>query len=257
MSNPKRRPRREWKLVPAEWYQKLSDEEKEELDQEEVMAAIESLLSLAPKEQRFLYGLGAIDEFNDYFPGNNLVKPPGAWILLKKELPLLFTPPPLSIWFATPWPMKGRLEHTIHRVKIITLKGEMGVFPHEYSRIEDISKYYEFIGNDVDIKFFGGVKGVPADALFYLRSRGISKGTAISMLLGLIKASEVCWLEVSRPIVESLGMQWPDESRLATKIEDIKNEKTETQCAGVGQGKAGDNKAPKKRGHGKLDRSRR
>ena len=211
-----KRPTHEYKLVPAKWYEELSQEAKDELAQDEVMEAISSLLSLVPDEKRFQYGLGAVDEYTDHFPGTNLVEDPGSWVMIIRKLPTPYIPPPLSIWFATPWPTKGRRGHTMHRVKIITPCGEIGVWPHEYSKVRDISKYYEFIGKGMEIKFFGGVEGIPADALFYIRSRGISKSDAITLLMGLIKSPEVCWVETTKETATDLGFEWPKKSQLAT-----------------------------------------
>ena len=110
----------------------------------------------------------AMEQFQDYFPGRNKVPDGGGWILVKTPPPTEYTVPPLSIWFAEPWPMDNE-RHSTHRVKILTPKGELGLFPREYSLIEDPAKYYEFVGQGMEIHFFGNEEGVPKDALFYLR----------------------------------------------------------------------------------------
>lgn len=157
----------------------------------------------------------AADQFLDYFPGSNKVPDGGAWILVKTPPFTQFTVPPLSIWFAEPWPIEHE-RHCSHRVRIITPKGELGLFPREYSLITDPAKYYEFVGSGMEIKFFGNDEGVPKDKLFYLRSRGISKKDALCMLIAEIKAHGVMWIETNREVAEHFCREFPDESRLAT-----------------------------------------
>ena len=88
--------------------------------------------------------------------------------------------------------------HSSHRVKVMTPKGELGLFPREYSYIKEPQKYYEFIGDGMEMKFFGNEEGVPKDKLFYLRSRGISKKDALCMLIAEIKCHGVMWIEAAR-----------------------------------------------------------
>lgn len=165
--------------------------------------------------------VSALDEFHDYLPGDNEVPKDGAWILIKKSPPTEYTVPPMSIWFATPWPLTGRGNRPQpHRVKIVTPKGELGLWPREYSRITAVEKYYEFLGGGMEIKFFGSEAGVPPDKLFYLRSRGIAKKDAITLLIGSIKAHGVCWIESSREtaLVFVRENEFPDPKRLATNL---------------------------------------
>jgi hypothetical protein len=128
-----------------------------------------------------------------------------------------YTVPPFSFWFAEPWPHKNE-RHCSHRVKIITPKGELGLYPREYVIVKDIAKYYEFLGSGMEMKFFGNDDGVPKDKLFYMRSRGIAKRDAIALLIGSIKAHGVCWIETTREIAETFcrDNDFPSEERLAT-----------------------------------------
>jgi hypothetical protein len=161
------------------------------------------------------YPFAVIDEFHDYFPGEQEVPEEGAWILVKELPGMEYMVPPLSIWFATPWPQtSGR--HQLHRVKIITPKGEIGVYPHEYSKVADPGKYFEFVGDGMTVKFFGNEEGVPRDKLFYIRSRGISKKDAMLMLIGSIMAHGVMWLETDEEVCKQFGYKWPPKERLAT-----------------------------------------
>lgn len=154
-------------------------------------------------------------DYESYFPGANKVPDGGAWILVKEPPPTEYTVPPLSIWFAEPWPM-AKSRHDPNRVKIVTPKGELGLFPHEYSLISDPSIYYEFIGEGMEIHFFGNEEGVPKDALFYLRSRGIGKKDALAMLIAEIKVHGVMWIEADEEIQSHFFRTLPPKEKLAT-----------------------------------------
>ena len=39
--------------------------------------------------------------------------------------------------------------HNPNRVKVLTPRGELGLFPHEYTRIPDITQFYEFIDTNI------------------------------------------------------------------------------------------------------------
>lgn len=231
----------EWKRVPADWFNRLPPEQKAAAETAQAAALTEeerqaeqdhlsNCIAGTISDGSFESGLGRVNEFLSYFPGNNKVEEAGNWILVKESPPTHYTVPPLSIWFATPWPMDGypkrqegrrrrgdddRERHQIHRVRVLTPRGELGLFPHEYSKIDDITRYLEFIGDGMEIKFFGGVEGVPKDQLFYLRTRGIPKHEAIKMLLGNIRSPEVCWIEARPEVCAAFGLKWPHESRLA------------------------------------------
>lgn len=199
----------EWILQP------LTDERAEEERKDEVFRAVTACAGLGTAD--FAFRCKRVDEYHDYFPGDNALQEEGDWVMVKEPPQTEYTVTPFSFWFAVPWPMQGVMGHTLHRVKIKTPRGDLGLFSHEYSKIQDIGRYFEFIGEGIDIKFFGGVEGVPKDALFYLRSRGISKTDAIKMLLSLIRSQEVCWLETRRKEAEHFFRgEWPTEDRLAT-----------------------------------------
>lgn len=243
LSFPKKKPRKpkqkaedrgRWVYVPENELTPEQIEDNLEADKDEVMSKISVFGD--PN-----YPFARIDEFHDYFPGNNEVPKGGSWIMVTKDPGTRYIPPPLSIWFATAWPMfSGR--HQIHRVKILTPKGELGLFPHEYSRVENPEKYYEFIGDGMTVKFFGGAgtKGVPADALFYLRSRGVSLKDAMIMLIGSIKAHGVLWLETDENVIKTFGYEWPAEHRLATNGEvDLQTDEGRPEPTATGSGPAG------------------
>lgn len=195
---------------------------------------VESQLFAFRADMDFPARCAALKQMHDYFPGDNEVPEEGCWVLVKHPPHTEYTVPPLSMWFATPWPFqraRQKKEQMVgtrrsaqfrrpepHRVKIVTPRGDLGLFPHEYARIDDMTKYYEFINDGMKIRFFGTTEGVPEDKLFYLRSRGIGKAEAISMLLQEIKAHGVCWLEPSDEVANAFCRleDIPDKERLAT-----------------------------------------
>lgn len=188
--------------------EELAEHEARRMDE---VAAMIQPFSGSSMEMRF----AAVEEFTNYFPGTNKVSEEGDWVLVKNPPPCEFTVPPLSIWFATPWPQQGE-RHCSHRVKIVTPRGDLGLYPREYSKVTDPGKYFEFVGEGMEVKFFGNEEGVPKDQLFYLRSRGVSKKDAMTMLIGNIKAHGVLWIESTRETVAQFGMEFPDDKRNAT-----------------------------------------
>lgn len=209
MRKPKSRPEGKWVFVPTKELTPAQQEEYEEQRKNEVVQGLAMLRHLSGNP------FAALEEFRNYFPGDNQVPEGGAWVLVKESPHTEFTVPPLSIWFAEPWPMQHE-RHCSHRVKIVTPRGDLGLFPREYSLITDPQKYYEFLGEGMEIKFFGNEEGVPKDKLFYLRSRGISKKDALAMLIGEIKSHGIMWIETQKEVAMTFCRSWPDASRLAT-----------------------------------------
>lgn len=209
MRKPKSKPGGKWVFVPSK---EMSPEEKElalKEEQDEVFSMIAAHSSMSGNP------FAAVEEFHNYFPGRNQVPEGGGWVLVKDPPMTEFTVPPLSIWFAEPWPMQGE-RYCSHRVKIVTPRGDIGLFPREYSLIDRPEIYYKFVGNGMEVKFFGNEEGVPKDKLFYLRSRGISKKDALVMLVGEIKSHGILWIETQKEVAMTFCRTWPDESRLAT-----------------------------------------
>lgn len=190
--------------------------EEEKMNQVTEMLGLGSLLAPAgDARQRF----AAAESFQDYFPGRNKVPDEGGWVMVKMSPPCEYTVPPMSFWFAEPWPIVNE-RFCSHRVKIITPKGELGMFPREYALVDNPEKYYEFIGQGIDIKFFGGSSAeMPEELrakLFYIRSRGVGKSEALAMLIGSIKLHGVMWLEAAPELAACFGMEWPAQNKLAT-----------------------------------------
>lgn len=210
------RPNYGYKMVPVR-DESVSDEDVLDHSMHVVSEGVSISLSLG--DWTFEKGLAAAREFTDYFPGRNQIEVDGSWIMVTDPPATEYTVPPMSFWFAVEWPMNGIAGNRVHRVKIITPKGELGLFPREYSKIDKIEKYYEFMGQGIEPVFFGaGSGGIPSDQLFYLRSRGISKRDAIVMLMGSIKSQDVMYLLTDKSITDHFGMKWPNEDRLATVV---------------------------------------
>jgi hypothetical protein len=220
MATRKPKPRKKsgkWVFVPDE---PLTPEQQRKADEDTVWNMIGVSVYLQPDMRARFAALG---QFYDYFPDANEVPDGGAWILVKKPpLSTEYTVPPFSLWFAEPWPMESSSGQPVpKRVKILTPRGDLGLFPREYALAREPGKYYEFIGNGMSIHFFSGnvLGGVPEMPLFYLRSRGVSKADAIALLIGTIKSPGVCWMETDREVAATYVRddEWPSDDRLATR----------------------------------------
>jgi hypothetical protein len=214
MGRPRQKVGGKWVFVP--------DRERDPKEvREEQENQVATMLAIGSSLGSGRHPFAAFDQFRDYFPDDNAVPEGGSWILVKKPpLNIEYTVPPLSLWFAEPWLMEGNGHMKPFRVKVMTPRGELGLFPHEYTLIDEVEKFYEFFGQGMTVNFFGGdTAGVPEPALFYLRSRGIDKADAIKLLIGSVKAPGVLWVETDRDIAKAFvhDHEWPDEDRLATR----------------------------------------
>lgn len=196
----------------------ITPEQRSYLDNQSQDEIISAICGIIPENMDPMQcGLGRLNEFLSYFPGNNELDPEGNWIMIKESPPTEYTVPPFSLWFATPWPQAGMLDKKLHRVKVVTPKGSLGLYPFEYVKCESITPFIELIDpkDGFELKFFGNLEGAPKDALFYIRSRGISKVDAFKMLLGEIKTHGVCWIQADRKYAEIYGKEWPHDSKNA------------------------------------------
>ena len=106
--------------------------------------------------------------------------------------------------------------------QIITKQGEALLYPHEYNVVGDIYKYYESFGDGINIIWLNDKAekevGNP-EALFYIRSRGISLKEAYKMILGEIKDQNLLYLESDDEIMEMFNKQVPpkEETELLTQ----------------------------------------
>lgn len=152
--------------------------------------------------------------FEDYFP-HRKVEEQGAWIMVQKPPCTEYTVPPLSIWYAMPWDMTAASKAGIalKRVKILTPSGELGLFPHEFSVVTDISFY---VGKDHEGVFFRTMNDTPVvnyDALHYLMSRGISREEATLMIIEQMKDPTYGWFEIAPQYAAWAGKEWPTQAK--------------------------------------------
>lgn len=152
-------------------------------------------------------------EVEDFFPEDYGKKLPddGGWIILTvsvhcgrlmpDETTKHIDVPHLSVWFAVPQVAgNGAI-----KVAIQTPDGEVCVWPHEYN-LFDIGKFLEFSDEDgFNIHFLSENGAFDEQALFYLRSRGISKGEAQRMLLVNLKDPHYCYFTFADELRECFG----------------------------------------------------
>lgn len=174
---------------------------------------------------------GAQDEFENYYPQDALKAIPeeGAWIVVQKPPSCEYTVPPFSIWYATNWQMDAgeRSGVKLKRVKIITPKGDLGLFPCEYSVVDDIRTY---VGRESDGILFHTMNGdaaFPTEQLFYLQSRGVRRPDACMMLLEQMHDPTFGWFEIAPPYGAHFGKEWPRPERcpFATPLKQWREEK--------------------------------
>lgn len=154
----------------------------------------------------------------------------GGWIMLLTAVRVgkqvddrtvqTITVPHLSIWYAMPHlsnarvmlrDMAGRKRRSdrefvyLRQAVINTPDGAVHVWPHEYQKI-DINRYLEFCEDDgLFIHYLSEEARVDESALFYLRSRGISKADAQRMLLGTLTNSNYCYFTFAPEVAEIFG----------------------------------------------------
>jgi hypothetical protein len=150
----------------------------------------------------------------------------GAWILLLStvtvgrmvgETTQVISVPRLSMWFAKPHTSNARVllhdlgikrrkdrQYThLHQAVINTPDGAVHVWPHEFTKI-DIGGFLEFCDDDgLFIHYLSDEAHIDKSALFYLRSRGISKADAQRMLLGTLRNSNYCYFTLAPEIMEA------------------------------------------------------
>src|SRR5260221_632393 len=94
-----------------------------------------------------------------------------------------------------------------YRVRILTRNGPLWIWPHEYNVVDSISDYIE---NGAKINYLTSEASVPEAQLFYIRTRGISKGDALVMLIGEVKEQTFCYLTFPKEFqIEFAGVGVP------------------------------------------------
>lgn len=155
-------------------------------------------------------------EMQSYFPEDfgKDIPAEGCWILIIKPPPCAIKIKKFSIWFA----LEARDTKLHHRypirrklASILTLAGALMVEPWEYNKI-DLKKYMDFLNvrsensePDMNIRFLAEdpkLSNKMARMVFYMQSRGISRGTAYMMLIEEIRDQNFCYFEMHDAYVQ-------------------------------------------------------
>jgi hypothetical protein len=122
----------------------------------------------------------------------------GAWIIVIDPPNTEYTVEHLSCWYALPDPYHHekthrRSEFTVvrYRVRILTPKGPLWLWPHEYIVLKDATELFNAEG--VEVHYLSNHAEVDPDHLFFLRQRGIPKQQALMMLIGEVKEQNFCY----------------------------------------------------------------
>lgn len=156
------------------------------------------------------------DCFEDYYPQDYKKEIPedGAWIMVLRDPGTEYTVPPFSIWFAQNWHSNSNLAGVhVKRVKVITPMGELGLFPREYSRIDNVTSYIGREAEGILVHQLSGNPIVSNDQLHYIMSRGIPKQQAMLYLLDQIKDPTFLWIEIAPHYGNMFGKEWPSPAR--------------------------------------------
>lgn len=195
-------------IINPEW----NDSEEAQAEKEEIKNAM-------------LQGLCGLGEIEDAFPEDygNLLPEEGAWIRVNNPPNCEFTVPPFSMWRASRWflPPNG-LGVSYKQVKIITPKGDLGLWPHEYCIVKDIT---EWLGHEhVYMRMLGegAESGINPDQLFYIRSRGVSRREAERMLFTQITSQAYCWFETHPAYAQLFAKPWPSPEHCPFAMLDFK-----------------------------------
>jgi hypothetical protein len=156
----------------------------------------------------------------DYFPedfGKQLPEE-GAWIMLLMSVHVgkltttgkteSITVPHLSIWFALPTiSPNGYGGHKRRKAIIQHPKGEVHVWPHEYTIVKDLTKYLEMSEEEgFYINFMSEASGgFDVDKLLYIQSRGIPKAVAQRLLLPELKDPHFCYFTFHQAYSDMFG----------------------------------------------------
>lgn len=155
-------------------------------------------------------------EVESYFPGDfGKDIGDGAWILVLHPPCTEIKIKKFSIWYAVPSePSMKHHKYPIFMklVSLMTEFGELRLFPREYSII-DLRKYLPNLSirddntePDMEIRYLNSdprLSDKMKDMVFYLRSRGISRGTAYIMLLDQIKDPNFCYFEMHQAYIDA------------------------------------------------------
>jgi hypothetical protein len=114
----------------------------------------------------------------------------GAWIMVKSKPHCNIDVPVLSIWWAQPQVREGmKFKRGIkggyprHAAEILTPEGALVLWPHEYTKDKDITKWVGLEEDGVEMHWMG-TDGVDDERLFYMQCRGIPRREGLLSLLG-------------------------------------------------------------------------
>lgn len=168
------------------------------------------------EDHLYILSMTGLDHPQVYYPEDYGVDIPkkGAWIMINKILPVEIPIKPLSIYYAMPEERDFNHEFLVsrHMGKIITKVGSVSVWPYEYVIVKDIGKYIEEVDNGgAKFNFLSETPKLTkkvSNALFYLRSRGISNSDAFTMVLGVITKPNVGYLTMRDEYCEYFTRHW-------------------------------------------------
>lgn len=116
----------------------------------------------------------------------------GAWIMVKHPPTTEVTVPVLSIWYARER-IRGGMKIKSGRstlggyprrlAEIQTPDGSLCLYPHEYTRVNDIRKWLGLESEGVEMHFMDSQHAVSDERVFYMQARGITRQQALSELL--------------------------------------------------------------------------
>ena len=88
------------------------------------------------------------------------------------------------------------------RVQIAAPAGDLILEPYEWTPCSDVAPFIDAIGREVTLHEYGSAKPDRRlrDQMFYLRSRGISRFDATTLLFGEVRKPNVFWLELAPEI---------------------------------------------------------
>lgn len=145
-----------------------------------------------------------------YFPEeyNEEIPEGGHWIMVTQPPHTEYTVKKFSIWYALNDAGKTRHDFPLFPIryaKIKTPKGELRLYPWEYSKI-DLSKYADVIGTEhLKLVFMSEnptLEKETAEKIYYIRTRGISKLEAYKLILGELKDPNLCYLEFHQAYID-------------------------------------------------------
>lgn len=133
--------------------------------------------------------------------------------------------PHLSIWYALPTTthfareIDGTKLHASQAV-IQTPKGEVHIWPHEYTVVKDLSKYLEFTEEQgFNIHFLNPESGgFDEQKLHYIRTRGISLAEARRWLLPELKNPYFCYFTFNEEYSKAFGEYFGSVQGLRVKM---------------------------------------